>query len=81
MPIYLMRSSPFFFLFNWEKSLAIVKDFNRYLTDPNPDDSYHHIEPFTLRPGILVAPHPVLFVIPVRPAGGVHASTAAGLPF
>lgn len=43
------------------------------LTNPHPNDPHHNIQPLPLRRLILKAPHPILLVVPIRPARRVHA--------
>jgi hypothetical protein len=42
---------------------------------PDPNDGHHDIQPLTLGRLVLVAPHAVARVVPVRACSGVHASS------
>lgn len=49
--------------------------------NPNPDNADNNIQALALPAIILVAPHAVPLLIPVRPGGGVHAPPPdVGLP-
>lgn len=49
--------------------------------NPNPDNADNNIQALALPAIILVAPHAVPLLVPVRPGGGVHAPPPdVGLP-